>query len=105
MSGVQVLVMALALVNGLAAAVLADAMTWRTHGWWQSLRVTGCGLVACGCGWLGWMGVDLELAVCGQFLTLAALLHIYDRRGAPQKAAIDGAARAPVRATRGKHAQ
>ena len=79
MSGVQVLVLALAALNVGMAMAQADAMTWRTHRWGPQLRVMACGLMACGCGWLGWAGVDLELAVCGQFGVLAVLLHCSER--------------------------
>ena len=79
MSGVQVLVVALAALNVGLALAQADGMTWRTHRWGPQLRVMLCGLLATGGGWLGWAGVDLELAVCGQVGVLAVLLHCSER--------------------------
>ena len=79
MSGVQVLVIALAAMNVGLAMALADRMTWRTHRWGPQLLVMGCGLVASGCGWLGWAGVDLEFALCAQFVVLVVLLHCSER--------------------------
>ena len=79
MTAVQLLVLVVCVINVGLAAVWLDRMTWRTHRWTAMLRLICCGMVAAGCGWLGWAGVDLEFALCGQFVVLAVLLHSSDR--------------------------
>lgn len=87
MTGIQVFVVVLSVLNVGLAVVMADPMTWRTHRWGPQLRIMGCGVLASIGGLLGWSGLDLEFAVCAQFAVLAVLLHCLERsRLAPSDA-------------------
>lgn len=79
MSGVQVLVLALCALNVGLALALADPMTWRTHPLGPQLRIMCCGVMTSVCGALAWYGVDLEFALCAQFVVLVVLLHSAER--------------------------
>lgn len=79
MSGVQVLVLMVCAINITLAAVWLDGMTWRTHQWWPMLRLMVCGMAAAGGGWLGWLGADIEFALCLQVGVLAVLMHHHER--------------------------
>jgi len=79
MTGIQVFVLALALLNIGLAMALADPMTWRTHPLGPQLRIMCCGVMTSVCGALAWYGVDLEFALCAQFVVLVVLLHSAER--------------------------